>query len=81
MASPQTYLPNRRSENQVELRFDYVCDVVGSNPFNKPSMINDYDAVAHPSGRSPVRIGRYLLASVEHENGKRNKPNMINDWA
>ena len=29
----------------------------------------------------PVRIGRYLLASVESKNGKRNKPNMINDWS
>ena len=29
----------------------------------------------------PVRLGRYLLASVETENGKRNKPDMINDCA
>ena len=28
-----------------------------------------------------VRIGRYLLASVETKTGKRNKPNMINHCA
>ena len=29
----------------------------------------------------PVRIGWYLLASIESKNGKRNKPNIINDSA
>ena len=77
--------------------YDTVCCVVLNNGeedhhphpqrfmvrilFIKPNMINDHDGVAHPSGRSPVRIGRYLLAPVETKNGKRNKPNVINDWA
>ena len=72
----------RIEDQRTKSNFDLIMFVTLSVRIllNKPNMINDYDAVAHPSGRSPVRIGRYLLASVENENGKRNKPNMINDW-
>ena len=51
MASPQKYLLNRRSENQVS-EFDLILSVKLSIRirFKKPSVINDYDAMAHPSG-------------------------------